>query len=600
MTQLQPGDASPPEERRTVAKFSDPVRLEVIKNALESIADGMAITVVRTSRSSVVRNGLDFSTAMLNPKGELVGQGVCQAIHLGGMEPALKSCLDRYQDRIYPGDILLSNDPYEGGSHLPDIFQYKPIFVGDTLAAYACAMTHHTDIGGRVAGGNSCDSTEIYQEGLRIPPLKLYERGVPNETLFRVLEKAVRVPEKVLGDVLGQVAALHFGEREFLRLVEQYGVEELLSYQEELLDYTELLTRNVIRTMPDGTWSFTDYIDDDGFDPEPITIVATITKKDDELHVDFTGTSPQCKGAIQPVFPTTKGMVYSAVRCVISALGAVIPNASGYFRPVKVTAPDGTFVNPLPPAPVAARNLGCIRTHQTVLGAFAQMLPDIVYACSGGCEALWTMAGYDKTRAPWKAWVQIDSINELSSGGYPWRDGIDAESSGSTNIANIPAEVMEVDHPVQIREYAILTDSEGAGKYRGGMGIVREFCYLLDDTTLQVRSDRVKHSPFGIAGGGSPPPNRVIIKSGNDERSMPSKFIAVVKNGDVLRSEMPGGGGWGDPLERDPQSVLDDVVAERVSVKRARQVYGVVIDAQARQVDLEATQKQRGRLRQQR
>ena len=583
-----------------MARISDPTRLEIIKNAFGSIADGMALTLVNTSRSSIVRSGFDFSTAVLNPNGELVGQGTCAPIHLGGMGTALHACLDRYKDRVYPGDILASNDPYEGGSHLPDIFMFKPIFVGDTLVAYACAMTHHTDIGGRVAGGNSCDSTEIYQEGLRIPPLKLYERGMPNETLFRVLEKAVRVPEKVLGDVRGQVAALHFGEREFMRLVEQYDVEELLSYQEELLDYTETLTRNIIRTMPDGTWSFTDYLDDDGFDPEPIAIVITITKKDDEFHVDFTGTSPQCKASIQPVFASAKAMVYSAVRCVIGALGTDIPNASGYFRPVKVTAPEGTFVNPSLPAPVAARNLGCIRIHQTVLGIFAQMLPDVVYACSGGCEALWTMAGYDKSQTPWKAWVQVDSPNELSSGGYPWRDGIDVQSVGSTNNANVPAEIMEVEHPIQIMEYGMLTDSEGAGKYRGGMGMVREFRYLMDDTILQCRSDRQKHSPFGVAGGGSPPPARMIIKSGNEERAMPSKFIAVVNNGDVLRPEMPGGGGWGDPLVRNPEMVLDDVVAEKVSVKRAREVYGVVIDAQARQVDLEATQKQRERLRQQR
>ena len=217
--------------------------MEVIKNALESIADGMALTVVRTSRSSVVRTSLDFSTGVLDSKGELVGQSACSPTHLGGMMPALQACLDHYEGRIHPGDVFISNDPYEGGSHLPDIFLFKPIFVDDRIVAYLCAMAHHTDIGGRVAGGNACDSTEIYQEGLRIPPLKLRERGEQNETIIRILEKAVRVPDKVLGDLRGQEAALFYGEREYTKLVERYGIDGLQSAITQLLDYTEELTR---------------------------------------------------------------------------------------------------------------------------------------------------------------------------------------------------------------------------------------------------------------------------------------------------------------------------------------------------------------------
>ena len=359
---------------------TDPIRMEVIKNALESIADGMALTVVRTSRSSVVRTSLDFSTGVLDSRGELVGQSMCSPTHLGGMMPALKSCLDRFEGRIYPGDILITNDPYEGGSHLPDIFLLKPVWMGDRIVAYLCAMAHHTDIGGRVPGGNACDSTEIYQEGLRIPALKLQERGEPNETLLRILEKAVRVPDKVLGDLKGQEAALYFGEREYIKLAERYGIEELEASVDELLDYTEELTRSSIAAMPDGTWTFTDTVDNDGFDDTPIDIVATVTKADDHIGVDFTGTSPQCKGAIQPVFATTKAMVYAVLRSVMEG---DIPNTAGYFRPVTVFAPEGTFVNPMPPAPVAARALGCRRITHALYGAFAQMLPDRVFACPG-------------------------------------------------------------------------------------------------------------------------------------------------------------------------------------------------------------------------
>ena len=242
-------------------------------------------------------------------------------------------------------------------------------------------MAHHTDIGGRVPGGNASDSTEIYQEGLRIPPLKLQERGERNETLVRILEKAVRVPDKVMGDLLGQEAALYYGEREFTKLVDQYGIEGLESSIDELLDYTEELTRKAIAAIPDGSWTFTDVVDNDGIDDVPIDIVATVTKSGEEVSVDFTGTSPQCKGAIQPVFATTKAMVYAVLR---SVLGGDIPNTSGYFRPVSVTAPEGTFVNPLPPAPVAARALGCRRITHALYGAFAQALPERVFACPGG------------------------------------------------------------------------------------------------------------------------------------------------------------------------------------------------------------------------
>ena len=333
-----------------------PTQLEVTYNALSGISDGMALILVRTSRSSVVRLGFDFSTGLLSPRGELIGQGLCQPIHMGGMPPAIRACLDRYSGNIHPGDILINNDPYEGGSHLPDIFLFKPVFADGALIAIACAMSHHTDVGGRVPGSSACDSTEIHQEGLRIPPLKLYERGEPNETLFRIIEKAVRVPDKVLGDLRGQVAALRMGESELQRLAKRHGTERLLELEDELLDYTERLTRLRIRELPDGAWRFTDYVDDDGFDDTPIAIVTNLSKKGDEIRVDFAGTSPQCKGAINAPLDSTKSMVYAVVR---SVLGGDIPNTEGYFRPVTVTAPEGTFVNPArrrrwPPASWAA------------------------------------------------------------------------------------------------------------------------------------------------------------------------------------------------------------------------------------------------------
>ena len=578
--------------------ITDPTRLEVLKNTLEGIGDGMALTVVRTSRSTVVRVGLDFSTAILNAQGELIGQGMCMPIHLGGMMPALEACLSYCKGHVEPGDILISNDPYEGASHLPDIFLFKPAFVGGVLVGYLCAMTHHTDIGGRVPGGNACDNTEIYQEGMRIPPLKLYERGKPNETLFRLLEKAVRTPDKVLGDLMGQVAALDFGEREFLKLVDRWGVEETDQHMFELLQYTEELTRKAIARLPDGSWSYTDYLDDDGFGSGPITIVANLSKKDDEIYVDFTGTSPQVKSSIQPVFATTKSVVYAVVKTVLGTIAPDIPNTAGYFRPITVTAPEGSFLNPVLPAPVAARSMGLRRMSHALFGAFAQMLPDKVPACSGGSEYGAAIAGYDKNKVPWKPWICMDFANETAAGGRSDRDGIDAQNAGITNIANIPVEVMEMEFPLRIEEYGVLIDSEGAGEYRGGLGMVRQYRFLEDETVVQIRSDRMKSPPYGINGGESSQKARITIHAEGKDQDMPSKFLTTLNKGDVMRVEWPGAGGWGDPLKRDPNRVLEDVIERKVSVQRARNKYGVVVDLERKTVDLAATEKLRETLRQ--
>ena len=573
-------------------KVTDPIKMEIIKNNLESIADGMALTVVRTSRSSVVRTSLDFSTGVLNCDGELVGQGACTPIHLGGMMPALKACLERYEGRIYPEDILASNDPYEGASHLPDIFLFKPVFEGGHITAYLCSMAHQTDIGGRVAGGNACDSSEIYQEGLRIPPLKLYEKGEPNETLFRIIEKAVRVPDIDLGDIRGQVASLHFGEQEYRKLIARYGAEELETTINELLDYTEMAIRKAISEWPEGTWSFTDYIDDDGFTDDQISIVTTITKKGDHLWVDFTGTSPQCKGSIQPVFATNKAIVYAVMRSVI---GGDIPNTAGYFRPVTITSPEGTFTNPLPPAPVAARALGCRRITHVLYGAFAQMLPDKVFACPGGAEVGVGAGGYDKSKTPWKPWVQLEFHNETARGGSPTLDGLDAQGTNVSNLANIPSETMEIEQPIRIEEYGMVPNSEGAGLHRGGLAMVRKYTYLLDDTVIQLRSDRQKSSPYGLNGGSSSQSTKISVSKQGQVKKMPTKFLETVNAGDWLKIEWPGAGGWGNPKQRDPELVLWDVIEEKISIERAKDVYAVAIMPDNRSIDWRGTEKLRSK-----
>lgn len=561
----------------------DATQIEVLRNRLEGIGDGMALTLARSSRSTIVRMALDYSTGVLGPSGDLIAQGLCQPIHLGGMPPALMACLDYYKDRIRPGDILINNDPYEGGSHLPDIFLYAPFFWGGVCLGYLCAMTHYPDVGGRVAGSSACDSTEIYQEGLRIPPLKLFEEGKPNEAIFRILEKAVRVPDLVIGDLQANLAALRYGEREFKQLVDAYGPEETQDQIAGLLSYTEEATRSAISSLPDGSWQFEDWVSDDAVEIKPIRMFVTLTKKGDEVTVDFDGTGPQAKGAINPPFVTTKALVYAAVKCALGLVGYDIPNTGGYFRPVTITAPPGSFANPLPPAPVTARNVGGVRVFQTVLGAFAQMLPDGVPASTGGCENHHNWAGYDKTRTPWKAWVMGEVHNELAGGGFPDRDGFDAQGCGSTNIANVPVEQIEAEYPLRLERYSIMPDREGAGRYRGGVGIVRTYRVLADEVILQLRSDRRTHPPYGLSGGQPSAVSEVWLNPGTpEEELLPSKFVRTLKTGDLVEIRYPGGGGWGEPLNREPARVLEDVLSGKVSAARAREVYGLEVDLRHR------------------
>ena len=517
----------------------DPIRMEVIKNSLESIADGMALTVVRTSRSSVVRTSLDFSTGVLDTNGELVGQSLCSPTHLGEMMPALKACLHQYEGRIYPATYWPPTTPMRAVATYP-ISSCSSLY-GSAIESWRTCVPWHTTQTSEVACQEGTPATALRSTRKGCASRLSSSKSGASETRLSsaILEKAVRVPDKVLGDLLGQEAALYYGEREYTKLVEQYGIEGLESSIDELLDYTEELTRRAIGTIPDGSWTFTDVVDNDGIEDKPIDIVATVTKKGEEVSVDFTGTSPQCKGAIQPVFATTKAMVYAVLR---SVLGGDIPNTAGYFRPVNVTAPEGTFVNPLPPA---SQRAGCHRgrriTH-ALYGAFAQALPDKVFACPGGAEVGVGAGGYDKSVTPWKAWVQLEFHNETASGGRPTQDGIDGQGSNISNLANIPAETIEAEQPIRIEEYGLVSDTEGAGLFRGGLGMVRTYRYLLDDTVVQVRADREKTAPYGLNGGLPSSTTKVAVTKGGETRAMPSKFLENLNDGDTLRIEWLGAG----------------------------------------------------------
>ena len=564
----------------------DPITLELIRNGLESIVDEMALTLVRTAYSANLKGSMDLSTAFCDAEGRLVAQGLTLPLHLGSIPDAMEALQARYGGSMQPGDVFVFNDPYEGGTHLPDIFIFKPLYAEGDFLGYVCTIAHHTDIGGRVAGGNACDSTELYAEGLCIPPMRLYEAGRPNEGLFRLIGKNVRIPRKVLGDLRGQLAALHTGEQGLLELFRRYGAATLADASADLLDTAERLARAEIARWPDGRYEFTDYLDDDGFDPEPIPFKVTLTVAGDQLDIDFTGSGAQVKGAINSVLSFTRSATYACVRCL---LPPNLPNNEGYFRAIRIHAPPGTIVNPLPPAPVAARGLTGFRIANAVMGALAQLAPDRVPACEVGGDTGITIGGYDDQR---RAYVFLEFVF-AGWGGRPFADGVDGTASVVVNFSNQPTEIIENEQPLRIEQYGYLPDSAGPGKFRGGLGLVREYRFLEREGALQIRADRHRFPPYGLQGGQPGRLCRSVLNPGPGEQVLPSKTGLTLRRGDVLRHELAGAGGWGDPLERDPLLVLADVRGEKVTPEHAREAYGVVLTADSAEVDWPATERLR-------
>ena len=570
----------------------DPIRRELVKNALVTIADNIMLSVVRTARSTVVKTNMDFSASICNAEGQMVAQGLAVPAHLGATMPALKGCTDFFGDDIHEGDILVSNDPYCGGSHLNDIFMFKPVFVGGRTVAYLGLILHHTDMGGRVPGGNAGDSNEIYQEGLRIPPDKIVIRGEVNRSLWRVIETNVRVPERNAGDLRAQMAALNLGEKELIRLFAEYDTDELCAYMTSLLDYTEALTRAGIRRLPEGEYEFTDWNDTNGIGGPPVRIHVKLTVKEDTLVADFTGTDPQSGGALHTNYWFTASCAYAALRSVFDP---GMPNNAGFYRPITVIAPEGCWVNPVFPAALGARGQGGHRVRMVVLGVLAQMLPDRMPACVGGSEFSMVIAGRYPDGRPF---LHLDFHNNSGVGGGPDRDGQDAGPYCLGNMANMPVELIEAESPVLMDEYGFLPDTGGPGKYRGALALVRTYRVLADEALVQLRSDRELHAPWGLFGGKSGASARTWKNYGTPaQERLPSKFMVTMKKEDAVRGEMAASGGYGDPLERDALAVENDVRQEKMSVAHAFEQYGVVVHAQTLTLDAEGTTSERTRRR---
>ena len=550
------------------------IDLEILNNALRAISDEMALTIFRTGHSTIIRDGGDFATALLTVDCELLAQGLTVPQHLGAMPDALAAVLAKFGDSIAPGDVYLLNDPYNGGMHLPDVFVFKPIFVPGDLAApvaFAAAVAHHADMGGRVPGSNASDSTEIYQEGIRFPVVRLFEQGQANRSVFDILAANVRLPEMVTGDIHATVAACTYGEREFLKLVGKHGLPWLQRYLAALLDYAEALTRAEIEGLPDGTYLFDDFIDDDGFSDEAIPLKLALTVKGSEIVADFTGSSPMVRGALNATESFTKASTYLALRCVFDA---DIPNNGGFMRPITIIAPKGTILNVTLPGACAARGLTGFRLSELVLAALGKAVPAKVMAASEGGNTFVTIGG---TRDNGEPFVHCDLIFGAWGGSHYRGDG-DAMALLASNCTNIPIEVIEAEYPLRCEQYGFIADSGGAGRSRGGLAIVRDMRLTEGRAVLQVRSDRRTHRPWGLERGEDGTPSWNFINPDSGTAPLPSKVTTELRRGDVFRHVTGAGGGFGDPRERDPALVRSDLRNGKITAAVATGKYGLAAD----------------------
>ena len=574
----------------------DPITEELFRNAIAALGDEMVLTIYRTAYSGVLKNIMDYSAALCDAQGRLAAQGLALPGHLCSIPVALQAVLRHFGDDIAEGDILINNDPYDGGMHLPDIFIFKPLFARGQQdgrpIAYAATICHHTDVGGRVPGSNASDSTEIYAEGLRIPPLKLYERGRPNTTLFRMIDRNVRVSGRVLGDIRSQLAACEIAARGMADLVDRYGTDDVVSLMNATMDYSERLTRHCLSELPDGEATFTDWIDDDQIDiGKPIPLVCTVRKRGDVMEVDWTGSAPQVKGAINNTWSYTAAMSFTAVKSVLSIN---MPNNDGVFRPIKVIAPPGTITHGKLPAACAARGLTGFRGVDCCFGALAQLYPDRVYAASDGGNTGVTIGGYDTALRPF---IYVDFLSGCW-GARPWADGLDGNTSMFANMASFSVEVIEAENPLEVLDYEFVPDTGGAGKFRGGMSQRKTWRMLADEGILQVRADRQTHRPYGLQGGGPGAAGRNVLDPGlPSEQKLHAKLTMTLRKGQVFRHELPGAGGWGDALERDLALVAKDLRDGLVTIERAARDYGVVAGGDPPEIDPAATETLRAELR---
>lgn len=545
-----------------------PITFTILWDRLVAITEEMGTVMRRTGKSEAVVSGQDFSTGLFDADGNLIAQGNFSPGHLGSMPYAVDHVLDEFDaDAFEPGDGVFLNDPYLGSGHLPDLYLCTPIFVDETLHGFAVTVAHQSDIGGMTPGSQAVEATELYQEGLRILPMKGIEDDAIQPWFRRLLEANVRVPETVIGDVRAQQNATHRGHRLFRNLFEEYGADTIAACLDRIYDESEGQMRTAIGKIPDGEYDFDDRIDDVGPDTDSVDIAVTITVDGETVTLDYAGSDPQTESAINSYLNYTRAYSIFAIKSVTEK---DLPFNAGVDRPIQVEAPAGSFFNPELPAACAARAIINPRIFELVMGALAEVLPERVIAGSSHFGQP-HFGGTDPETG--ESFILFD----LVIGGLGGSAGEDGEEGycSSFNVSNIPVEIHESRYPVRVDRLELVPDSGGAGRHRGGLGLRKDFTLLADDVTFTNLLERTDSAPWGLHGGEAGDTGRTALNPEGEAADLHPKGTYELDRGDTVSFQLSGAGGFGDPAERDPAAVETDVRKGFVSAEAARETYGV-------------------------
>ncbi len=568
----------------------DQIKLEVMKNAYQSITEEMGAVLIRSAYSTNIKDRRDCSCALYNPDGHIIAQAEHIPLHLGAMACAVKGTLKELPvQSLSPGDAVMMNDPYLGAAHKPDIMIFSPVFYEDECLAIVGNTAHHIDVGGTVAGSLPPNATETFHEGIAVPPVKIKKSGAIDQEILSILEKNLRTVYEFRGDLMAQIAANTIGERRFHEVCEQHGAESVKESISRLIDYCEKRMSREIEKIPDGTYQYEDFIEGDGRTDAPIPIRCTVTVTGHRIRIDFTGSSPAVKGSVNSVYGITSACVYYVVKALTDP---TIPSNEGTYRPIEIDAPENSVVNArFPSAMGLANTITSQRIVDVLLGAFYQAIPERVCAA---CTGAMTPCGFGGMNPRTKRYF---SYVETYGGGYGAainQDGISGVHTHMTNSRNAPTEVIEMTYPLLVEKYGLLPDSEGAGEFRGGFGMTREVRVLETDMSVRASTDRCAEGPYGLSGGGSGRCSKLLLESDDGTRKLlPSKSTFEAHPGEKVIIQTAGGGGWGNAHERDPEKVRLDVKLGLISARRAKEVYGVEIDPDTLEIDVQRTRELR-------
>ena len=554
----------------------DPITLEILFNGLRSITDETYIAITKAAYSTNIKERRDHSTCLMDPKGRLIVQAENSLpVHLASMLGLMQKLLEKFPaEEIEDGDIFVANDPYAGGgTHLPDVNLAMPVFLDGRLLGFMCNLAHHADIGGMSPGSMAGGMTEIYQEGLRIPVVKLFSRGELVRDVFDLLLLNVRVPEERRGDYYAQVAACKLGTRRVLELAERYDFETLTAGFTAIMDRTEARIRKAIRGIPDGSYRFRDVLDNDGMGAEDIAIAVRVDVAGDRISFDFDGSGAQVKGNVNVTLNATQSAVYYVLK---GMLDPEIPNNDGLIRAVEITAPPGTIVNASFPAAVAGRANTAQRIIDVLIGALAQALPEQAVGAANGANVTAVFFGADPKTG--RDYVYLETLGG-GFGGRAQKDGKDGVQVHITNTSNLPVEAIEMEYPLLVESYGLIEDSGGPGRHRGGMGLRRVVRPVGHETVFNGMGERFQHRPWGIFGGGDGATGRFILRRPDGDEPLEDKPAGIVIGPDTaVVVETPGAGGYGPPAERDPAALAEDRASGKFSDAYLRRHYGDAAD----------------------